>query len=334
MQLQAASTETVDATVLALARRTRLAEGQRVFPGRPGRPGRGREHRRIRRRRRSRARAQLAPVRGSAGHRRLRSPRGYTVARDPAATAAIWSMRKKAVGLLGNMQGERRPMPFVEDTVVPPEHLADYIREFRAALDRRGLVYGMFGHVDAGCLHVRPALDMKDPAQEALVRAISDEVVALTRKYKGVLWGEHGKGFRSEYVPAFFGPLYPRMQEIKAAFDPHNQLNPGKIAAPPGHELTGSTRSAPAGRPIAASRSPCARPTRIRCTATATPLASTTTPTTPCARRGRRRATASTRPRDAPRSCASGCCCWRTARSTQDEGGPLASGGPNSLRGP
>ena len=70
------------------------------------------------------------------------------------------------------------------------------------------------------------------------MREISDEVFALTRKYKGVLWGEHGKGFRSEYVPEFFGPLYPRLQEIKAAFDPHNQLNPGKIAAPPGHELT------------------------------------------------------------------------------------------------
>jgi Fe-S oxidoreductase len=96
----------------------------------------------------------------------------------------------------------------------------------------------MFGHVDAGCLHVRPALDMKDPAQEALVREISDEVFALTRKYKGVLWGEHGKGFRSEYAPEFFGPLYARMQEIKAAFDPHNQLNPGKIAAPPGHALS------------------------------------------------------------------------------------------------
>ena len=125
-------------------------------------------------------------------------------------------------------------MPFVEDTVVPPENLADYIAEFRAALDRRGLVYGMFGHVDAGCLHVRPALDMKDPSQEKLVREISDEVFELTRKYQGVLWGEHGKGMRSEYAPEFFGPLYPRMQEIKAAFDPNNQLNPGKIAAPPG----------------------------------------------------------------------------------------------------
>ena len=76
----------------------------------------------------------------------------------------------------------------------------------------------------------------RDP--EALVREISDEVFALTRKYRGVLWGEHGKGFRSEYAPEFFGPLYPRMQAIKEAFDPHNQLNPGKIAAPPGHDLT------------------------------------------------------------------------------------------------
>jgi Fe-S oxidoreductase len=78
---------------------------------------------------------------------------------------------------------------------------------------------------------------MKDPEQEKLIRKISDEVYALTRKYQGVLWGEHGKGVRSEYAPEFFGPLYPRMQEIKAAFDPYNQLNPGKIAAPPGHEL-------------------------------------------------------------------------------------------------
>jgi Fe-S oxidoreductase len=84
---------------------------------------------------------------------------------------------------------------------------------------------------------VRPALDMKDPDQEKMIREISDEVFALTRKYKGVLWGEHGKGVRSEYAPEFFGALYPKLQEIKAAFDPNDQLNPGKIAAPPGRSL-------------------------------------------------------------------------------------------------
>lgn len=157
---------------------------------------------------------------------------GYTLAEGRGQIQKVYAMRKRSVGLLGNVQGEKRPIAFVEDTAVPPEHLADFIAEFRAALDARGLAYGMFGHVDAGVLHVRPALDMKDPAQEALIREISDEVAALTQHYGGLLWGEHGKGVRSEYAPKFFGELYPSLQRVKAAFDPYNQLNPGKIASP------------------------------------------------------------------------------------------------------
>ncbi|WP_336274286.1 D-2-hydroxyglutarate dehydrogenase YdiJ [Vreelandella indica] len=157
---------------------------------------------------------------------------GYTLAEGRGQIQKVYGMRKRSVGLLGNVQGEKRPIPFVEDTAVPPEHLADFIAEFRAALDARGLSYGMFGHVDAGVLHVRPAIDMKDPEQEKLIRAVSDEVAALTKKYGGLLWGEHGKGVRSEYAPKFFGELYPSLQRVKAAFDPYNQLNPGKIASP------------------------------------------------------------------------------------------------------
>ena len=158
--------------------------------------------------------------------------RGFTVARDEKDIGRIWEMRKKSVGLLGNMKGDKRPIPFVEDTAVPPENLADFIAEFRGALDSRGLDYGMFGHVDAGVLHVRPAIDMKDPKQERLIREVTEQVVGLTQKYGGLLWGEHGKGVRSEFSPRFFGPLYPALQAIKAAFDPRNQLNPGKIAVP------------------------------------------------------------------------------------------------------
>ncbi|SNY97643.1 D-2-hydroxyglutarate dehydrogenase YdiJ [Halomonas sp. hl-4] len=157
---------------------------------------------------------------------------GYTLAEGRPQIQKVYAMRKRSVGLLGNVEGEERPIPFVEDTAVPPEHLADFIAEFRAALDARGLSYGMFGHVDAGVLHVRPAIDMKDSEQEKLIRAVSDEVAALTQKYGGLLWGEHGKGVRSEYAPRFFGELYPSLQRVKAAFDPFNQLNPGKIATP------------------------------------------------------------------------------------------------------
>ncbi|GAB6855710.1 D-2-hydroxyglutarate dehydrogenase YdiJ [Asaia astilbis] len=158
---------------------------------------------------------------------------GHTLAEGRVAVSKVYAMRKRAVGLLGNVQGEARPQPFVEDTAVPPEKLADFIAEFRALLDGHGLDYGMFGHVDAGVLHVRPLLDMRNLVDAARIRPLSDAVFALTRRYGGSLWGEHGKGVRSEYVPELFGPLYPSLQKIKAVFDPHNQLNPGKIAAPP-----------------------------------------------------------------------------------------------------
>ena len=157
---------------------------------------------------------------------------GYAIAWGEHEVNLLWAMRKRAVGLLGNVRGEARPVAFVEDTAVPPEKLADFITEFRAILDDHKLSYGMFGHVDAGVLHVRPALDMKDPAQERLAWQISDQVADLTQRYGGLLWGEHGKGVRSAYGPQFFGSLYPLLQRIKFAFDPYNQLNPGKIATP------------------------------------------------------------------------------------------------------
>lgn len=250
MALDAASIETVDSTILQLAKQDivwqQVAE---YFPETDQRPTLGinlvefiADDAAALEAKLDRVTAQLGAA-GSNGNRL-----GFTVAHGDAAVKSIWGMRKKSVGLLGNLKSDKRPIPFVEDTAVPPEHLADFIGEFRQLLDRRNLVYGMFGHVDAGVLHVRPAIDMRDPAQEVLVREITDEVVALTQKYKGLLWGEHGKGLRSAYAPEFFGPLYPVLQQIKACFDPHNQLNPGKIAAPPGQRLLGVDEVATRGQ--------------------------------------------------------------------------------------
>ncbi|WP_061018299.1 D-2-hydroxyglutarate dehydrogenase YdiJ [Vibrio splendidus] len=158
---------------------------------------------------------------------------GFQVCSDLASIGRIYNMRKKAVGLLGAAKGRAKPVAFAEDTCVPPENLADFIAEFRVLLDSKELNYGMFGHVDAGVLHVRPALDLCDPVQEALMHEVSDEVVKLVAKYGGLMWGEHGKGFRSEYGPDFFGEeLFTELRRVKAAFDPHNKMNPGKICTP------------------------------------------------------------------------------------------------------
>ena len=166
-------------------------------------------------------------------------PTGWHVAASEAARVALWTLRKKGVGLLGATPGERKPVPFVEDTVVPPERLAAYVAELRALLEAEGLTYGMFGHVDVGCLHVRPALDLKDPEDEARLMRLSDQVHALVRRHGGVIWGEHGKGMRSAYSPEVFGEtLFAALCEVKGAFDPDNRLNPGKVATPPGQRAS------------------------------------------------------------------------------------------------
>ncbi|MGF7212580.1 FAD/FMN-containing dehydrogenase/Fe-S oxidoreductase [Skermanella aerolata] len=228
-----ASIETIDSRVLSLARDDIIWDDVRdFFPDDEGRQAHGINLVEFVGDTEQAVEAAVRRITDALRTDRSGGRRGFTVARGETDVGRIWEMRKKAVGLLGNMQGDKRPIPFVEDTAVPPENLADYIAEFRSALDRRGLVYGMFGHVDAGVLHVRPAIDMKDPEQEALIRELTTEVLALTRRYKGLLWGEHGKGVRSEFSPEVFGPLYPMLQAIKTAFDPRNQLNPGKIATP------------------------------------------------------------------------------------------------------
>lgn len=92
---------------------------------------------------------------------------GFYIAKNDSEIQLLWELRKKSVGLISKkQQGTRRPIPFIEDTAVDPNQLADYIAAFKQLLDQHQLIYGMYGHVDAGCVHVRPALDLKQSADE------------------------------------------------------------------------------------------------------------------------------------------------------------------------
>ena len=154
---------------------------------------------------------------------------------SPKAIASLWNLRSRAVGLLATLDGDTQGMAFVEDSSVPPEQLADYVQEFRTILDEHQIDYAMYGHADVGCLHVRPMLDMTQQSNRDMIRSITDRVAALVKRYGGLLWGEHGRGFRGEYSPMFFGEqLMPVLHTIKTAFDPDNLFNPGKLAAPAG----------------------------------------------------------------------------------------------------
>lgn len=154
-------------------------------------------------------------------------------ARDRDEIRQLWAIRSAGVGLLGKVDGPARPVAFVEDCVVPPENLPAFVDEFLAVLKANGLGFGIYGHVDVGCLHIRPALNIDAAADRAKLVAVSDAVFALTRKHGGIFWGEHGKGVRGAYLRDWIGDeAYRALQGVKAAFDPANRYNPGKLVSP------------------------------------------------------------------------------------------------------
>ncbi len=176
----------------------------------------------------------------------LRSQIGRLIARTPGLTltplfdpklqANVWAVRKIGLGLLMSMRSDWKPIPFIEDTAVPPQHLAEYIPKIEAFCTELGTQMTYYAHASSGCLHIRPLLNIKQGAEIDKMRAISLFVADLLGDYGGALSSEHGDGrVRSWLAERFYGPqLYGLFRAVKAAFDPHNILNPGNIVdAPP-----------------------------------------------------------------------------------------------------
>ncbi|MBE9636453.1 FAD-binding and (Fe-S)-binding domain-containing protein [Salipiger mangrovisoli] len=144
----------------------------------------------------------------------------------------LWAIRSAGVGLLGKVEGRARPVAFVEDCVVPPETLPGFLDGFLDILTRHGLSFGIYGHVDVGCLHIRPALDIDTEEGRGRLVQVSDEIFDLVNRHDGIFWGEHGKGVRGAYLEGWIGPeAYAALQGVKAAFDPSGRFNPGKLVA-------------------------------------------------------------------------------------------------------
>lgn len=154
------------------------------------------------------------------------------LAADLAEIRELWAIRSAGVGLLGKVDGQARPIAFVEDSVVPPENLPAFIREFFDLMAGFELDFGIYGHVDVGCLHLRPSLNIDLASDRERLVQVSDAVFDLTRRHDGIFWGEHGKGVRGAYLREWIGDeVYAAFQAIKAAFDPHGRFNPGKLVS-------------------------------------------------------------------------------------------------------
>ncbi|MEP7196987.1 MAG: FAD-linked oxidase C-terminal domain-containing protein [Saprospiraceae bacterium] len=159
----------------------------------------------------------------------------YPIYTEKKRIESIFTLRKKGLGLLMGVKGNRKPIAFIEDAAVPLEHLANYIMEVFEVCRQNDTPVVAYAHSSVGLLHVKPLLDLRDGEDIERMKRISDATLELVMKYKGSWSGEHGDGLaRGPYNEKFFGKkLYQAFVELKNIFDPQYLFNPGKIINTP-----------------------------------------------------------------------------------------------------
>src|SRR5439155_21266933 len=155
---------------------------------------------------------------------------------DPSAQASMWAVREAGIGALSNVAGgPNLPQAFVEDTVVAVDRLPPYIKALDELFARHELKVVWYGHAATGLVHVRPFLDLSSAHDLQRLDGLMAAVTDLVRDWGGDHSGEHGEGLaRTQWNERLFGSeLYAELRTIKAAFDPSNLLNPGKVVDGP-----------------------------------------------------------------------------------------------------
>jgi len=152
---------------------------------------------------------------------------------DTSQIRDYWQVRKKALGFLSDPYSFSKPLSGMEDMVVPVEDMSDVVQDIQDLMAQTGRTYCLYGHVDVGCLHLRPIFDMRDPKEVELYQEIADALFFLVQSVQGIFWGEHSKGLRTQYMMDYFPEqILNKMKEVKYCFDPRNIFNPGKIVPP------------------------------------------------------------------------------------------------------
>lgn len=163
----------------------------------------------------------------------------------------VWSIREVGAGASNAVPGQRdEPYAGWEDAAVDPSRVGDYLREFRALLDRYGYRSSLYGHFGDGCIHGRITFDFRTRRGLDAMRSFMEEAADLVVKYGGSISGEHGDGqARAEFLPRMYGPqIMQAFRQFKAIWDPRNRMNPGKVVD--AYKVDENLRVDPEYRPI------------------------------------------------------------------------------------
>ncbi|MEU1015914.1 MULTISPECIES: FAD-linked oxidase C-terminal domain-containing protein [unclassified Streptomyces] len=148
-------------------------------------------------------------------------------AEDTAESELLLQARRLSLTALEAVKGTT----MIDDVCVPRSRLADMLAGVERIGEKYGLTIGVCAHAGDGNTHPTVCFDSADPDEARRARESFDEIMALGLELGGTITGEHGVGvLKKEWLAREIGPVGVEMQRaVKAAFDPHSLLNPGKL---------------------------------------------------------------------------------------------------------
>lgn len=156
------------------------------------------------------------------------------VVADPQTGQGLWALAEAGLGVTAMAAGSTDAWPGWEDSAVPPAALPDYLRGLQSLLQRYGYRSALFGHFAQGCVHGRIDFDFQSSAGLELYKSFTREAAELVSHYGGTLSGGHGDGqARGDLLRSMYSrELLEAFNAFKAAWDPDDKMNPGKVVAP------------------------------------------------------------------------------------------------------
>lgn len=142
----------------------------------------------------------------------------------------FWIMRRESFNLLRKKVHDKHTAPFIDDLVVPPEHLQEFLPELRKIIDSYKLLATVAGHMGDGNFHVIPLMKIEEKLERIKLAPAMREVNALVLKYGGSLSGEHNDGMsRGPWLHQMYSrDMMHIFKQVKHIFDPDNIFNPDK----------------------------------------------------------------------------------------------------------
>jgi Fe-S oxidoreductase len=153
---------------------------------------------------------------------------------DPEEERIIWEIRDAGLGASARVPNEPDTWEGWEDSAVSPNDIGNYLRDFRALLNKFNYLCTLYGHFGQGLVHTRIDFGLKTHEGIRKYLQFTDAAADLVVRYGGSLSGEHGDGqSRGELLVKMFGPeLVRAFERFKAIWDPDWKMNPGKIVRP------------------------------------------------------------------------------------------------------